>query len=91
MLTTLLSLLVKLLRLANLLLIVYCVMSFVMPDSSVYRKASYYMEKVLSPIRWRLLRWFPALQNLPLDLSPLVLWLLIDIAMALISRLRWLI
>ena len=59
-----------------------------MPDSSVYRKASYYMEKVLSPIRWRLLRWFPALQNLPLDLSPLVLWLLIDIAMALISRLR---
>ena len=91
MLTMLLSLLYKALRLANLALIIFCVMSYVMPDTQLYRKAAYYMEKVLSPIRWRLLRWFPALRSLRVDLSPLVLWLLLDIAMVLLNRLRWLI
>jgi len=88
MISTLLRLAVSVLRLANLALLVYCVMSLVMPHSPLFRKAAYYMERVLSPIRWRLMRWFPALRSLPVDLSPLALWLLMDIAMALINMLR---
>ena len=77
----------RLLRLANIALLVYCVMSFVMPQHELYRKASYYMERVLRPIRSLLYRCFPSLMNMPLDFSPLVLWLLIDIAMSIVSRL----
>jgi len=73
------------LRLANLALIVYCIMSFVMPQHELYRKAAYYMERVLHPIRSVLYRWFPALYRLPVDISPLVLWFLIDLAMSLVN------
>lgn len=76
------------LRLASFALLVYCVMSFVAPQNDLYRKASYYVERVLYPIRLKLWRWFPALRTLPVDLSPLALWLLIDIAMALVNMLR---
>ena len=76
------------LRLASFALLVYCVMSFVAPQNDLYRKASYYVERVLYPIRLKLWRWFPSLRNLPVDLSPLALWLLIDVAMALVNMLR---
>lgn len=73
------------LRLANLALIAYCIMSFVMPHHELYRKLAYYMERVLHPIRSLLYRWFPALYRLPVDISPLVLWFVIDFAMGLVN------
>lgn len=76
------------LRLASFALLVYCVMSFVAPANEYYRKAAYYMEQVLYPVRMRLYRWFPALRSLPVDFSPLALWLLIDVAAALVNMLR---
>ncbi len=76
------------LRLASFALLVYCVMSFVAPQNEYFRKASYYVERILYPIRLRLWRWFPALRSLPVDISPLALWLLIDVAMALVNMLR---
>lgn len=85
---TILSLASAALRLASFALLVYCVMSFVAPGNDLYRKAAYYVERVLYPIRLKLWRWFPALRNLPVDLSPLALWLLIDVAMALVNMLR---
>ena len=76
------------LRIASFALLVYCVMSFVAPGNDLYRKASYYMERVLYPIRIRLYRWIPALRGLPVDFSPLAVWLLIDVAMAVVNLLR---
>jgi len=76
------------LRIASFALLVYCIMSFVAPQNDLYRKASYYVERVLYPIRMKLWRWFPALRSLPVDLSPLALWLLIDVALAVLNMLR---
>ena len=66
-------------RLASLALLIYCVLSFVAPGNEIYRKASMYIEPILNPIRQKLYGWFPSLRNLPVDLSPLALWLLLDI------------
>ena len=68
------------LHVASIALLVYCVMSFIMPQNELYRKAASYVEPVLHPIRLQLYRWFPALRSLPLDFSPLALWLLLDVA-----------
>ena len=76
------------LRLASLALLIYCVMSFVMPGSDLFRKASTYVQPLLQPVRQKLYQWFPSLRRLPVDLSPLGLWLAMDIAMALVNLLR---
>lgn len=76
------------LRLASFALLIYCVMSFVMPQNDLYRKASTYVEPVLGPVRLQLWKWFPALRRMPVDFSPLALWLIIDILMALVNLLR---
>ena len=76
------------LRFASFALLIYCVMSFVAPQNDLYRKAAYYMERFLYPIRMKLYQWFPVLRTLPVDLSPLALWLLIDIATGIVNMLR---
>lgn len=76
------------LRLLSFALLVYCVMSFVAPGNDLYRKAAYYMERLLYPVRQKLYGWFPSLRSLPVDLSPLAVWLLIDVAMAVVNMLR---
>ena len=88
MLSLLLGIVALALRLATYVLLAYCIMSFVAPQNDLYRKASYYVERVLYPIRMKLWRWFPALRSLPVDLSPLALWLLIDVALAVLNMLR---
>lgn len=84
----LLNLAALVLRVANFALLIYCVMSFVMPGNDLYRKAAQYVEPLLRPIRLKLWQWFPALRNLPVDLSPLGLWLAIDILQWLVNMLR---
>ena len=76
------------LRLASYALLAYCIMSFVMPQSDLYYKASRYIQPVLDPIRRKLWQWIPALRTLPVDLSPLGLWLAIDILMWIVNFLR---
>ena len=76
------------LRIASIALLVYCIMSFVAPQNDLYRRAAYYVERVLYPIRMKLWRWFPALRSMPVDFSPLALWLLIDVAASLVNMLR---
>ena len=84
----LLGLLALAIRLANLAMLIYCVLSFVAPGNEIYRKASMYIEPILNPIRQKLYGWFPSLRNLPVDLSPLALWLLLDIAGEVVRILR---
>ena len=76
------------LRLVSIALLVYCVMSFVMPQSDLMRKAAVYVEPVLRPFRGLLYRYFPKLRMMPVDFSPLVVWLVLDIAAWLVSLLR---
>ena len=84
----LLSIAALALRLASYALLAYCIMSFVMPQSDLYYKASRYIQPVLDPIRRKLWQWIPALRTLPVDLSPLGLWLAIDILMWIVNFLR---
>ena len=68
------------LRVVSWAMLIYCVMSFVMPQSDWFRKAAGYVEPLLHPVRMQLYRWFPALGRMPVDFSPLAVWLLIDVA-----------
>ena len=76
------------LRVVSLGMLIYCVMSFVMPQSDLYYRLSSYIDPFLRPVRMHLYRWFPALRRIPLDFSPLAVWLLIDVANALLNLLR---
>ena len=85
---TLLGIVAWLLRLANTPLLIYCIMSFVMPGSDLMRKVSAYVEPVLRPFRQLLYRYFPRLRTLPVDFSPLAVWLAIDVVTLLLNLLR---
>ena len=76
------------LRLISLAMMVYCVMSFIMPGSSLYYRLASYVDPILRPVRFRLYRWFPSLRRMPVDFSPLAVWLLIDVAGWLLNLLR---
>ena len=88
MIATLLGIVAWLLRLANTALLIYCIMSFIMPGSDLMRKVSAYVEPVLRPFRQLLYRYFPRLRTLPVDFSPLVVWLAIDVVTLLLNLLR---
>ena len=88
MIVTLLGIVAWLLRLANTALLIYCIMSFVMPGSDLMRKVSAYVEPVLRPFRELLYRYFPRLRTLPVDFSPLAVWLAIDVVTLLLNLLR---
>ena len=88
MISTLLGIVAWLLRLASTLLLIYCIMSFVMPGTDLMRKVASYVEPVLRPFRELLYRYFPRLRTLPVDFSPLAVWLLIDVITLLLNLLR---
>ena len=88
MIATLLGIVAWLLRLANTALLIYCIMGFVMPGSDLMRKVSAYVEPVLRPFRQLLYRYFPRLRTLPVDFSPLAVWLAIDVVTLLLNLLR---
>ena len=69
-------------------MMVYCVMSFIMPGSPLYYRLASYVDPLLRPVRIRLYRWFPALRRMPMDFSPLAVWLLIDVTGWLLNLLR---
>ncbi len=73
----------------NLGMLIYCVMSFVMPQSEWFYKLSRLIQPVLYPVRKQLHTWFPSLRSLPVDLSPLAVWLLIDVAQWILNFLRY--
>lgn len=88
MIASLIGLLLFVLRILGWALLLYCVMSFVMPQNDLYRKLARYVEPLLDPIRWWLFRLFPALGRMAVDVSPLGLWLVIEVATSLLTALR---
>ena len=76
------------LRIVSLAMLAYCVMSFIMPGSSLYDRLANLVDPILRPVRIRLYRWFPSLRRMPVDFSPLAVWLLIDVAGWVLSLLR---
>jgi uncharacterized protein YggT (Ycf19 family) len=69
-----------LVNVAGWLLIVYEVMTLILPENKYTQLVGKYIEPVLSPIRAWLGKTFPKLGGLRLDFSPVVLWLLLEIA-----------
>lgn len=85
MLSFLIRLVVWVLQLANLALLIYCVMSFVMPQSDIMNKLRGYVEPILEPFRQLLYRYFPKLRTQPLDFSPLAVWLMLEIVIGILN------
>lgn len=88
MIATLIGLLLVVLRILGSVQLIYCLMGFVMPQSDLYRNLSRYVEPVLDPVRRFLFRLFPALERMAVDVSPVALWLAIEIATSLLTFLR---
>lgn len=88
MIASLIGLLLFVLRILSWALLLYCVMSFVMPQNDLYRKLARYVEPLLDPIRRWLFRLFPALGRMAVDVSPLGLWLVIEVATSVLTALR---
>lgn len=82
------NVLIFLVRVASWLMLVYVVMSWVLPQNKYTLLIGKYVEPVLSPIRAWLSRTFPKLGSFRLDLSPLVFWLLLDVAIWLLEIVR---
>lgn len=67
------------LRLVNIVLITYCLLSFLAPTSQFMFMLKKVVDPVLNPIRNFLYKTFPDLKNLAIDISPIVLFLLISL------------
>jgi len=74
------NVLVFLVNLAGWLLIIYVLMALIVPDNKYTLLVGKYIEPVLAPIRAWLGKAFPKLGGSRLDFSPVVLWLLLEIA-----------
>ena len=88
MISALLGIVVFALKVLSWALLIYCVMSFVMPQSDLFVKLYRYVEPLLTPIRNFLFRLFPVLGRLAVDVSPLAVWLAIEVTMTLLNLLR---
>lgn len=85
------DLVIFLLNIASWVLLVYVVLQLLLPQNKYTLLAGKYVEPVLSPVRALLSRLFPGLAKVQLDLSPIVLWLLINLAEQLVGLLKRLI
>lgn len=79
----------KILQLFNLVLIVYCFMSFLMPGNSIFQKLQSVIEPILAPVRRWLYQRFPRLIMLPVDLTPMAIWLAIQFLVWLLRTLAF--
>lgn len=76
------------LGIASWVLLIYVVMSWIIPTNKYTLLAGRYVEPLLAPIRSWVRKVIPALGNLGLDVSPVVLWLLINVAQWLLRLLQ---
>lgn len=76
------------LQIIEIIVVVYCLLSwFASPFSKVMQFLSRIVDPILSPIRRVIFSIFP---RLPIDLSPVVLFLLISVVRNLVTRLLYL-
>ena len=76
------------LRIAGWLMLIYCFLTWIIPNNKYTQLLGKYIEPILNPIRKTLYRLIPPLGQLPLDFSPIVFWLLLRVAAWLLSILR---
>jgi uncharacterized protein YggT (Ycf19 family) len=82
------NVLIFLVDIAGWALIIYVIMTMLIPQNKYTLLAGKYIEPVLAPIRAWLNKTFPKLGGMRVDLSPLVLWLLLEIVTWLLGLLR---
>lgn len=73
---------------ASWVLLAYVVMSLILPENKYTLMVGKYVEPLLAPIRAFLQKMFPKLSQFRFDLSPVVLWLLMDVVVWLLKLLR---
>ena len=66
-------------QLLSVVVLIYCVLSFVMPGSNIFKQLGKIVLPILQPFRNILYKLFPKLRYSGVDFSPLLLWLAIDI------------
>lgn len=79
MFSALFSLISLVLDIVGFALVIYCIMSYVAPDNQLFLKMARYVEPILEPFRRLLRKYVPALSKLPVDISPLMVFLIIRI------------
>jgi hypothetical protein len=80
--------LIFLLNVAFWVMLVYVLMTLLIPTHKYTALVGKYVEPVLSPIRAFLVKRFPKLGALRVDLTPVVFWLLIKIAVWILMLLQ---
>lgn len=79
------SLLLMLLSLLNTAVLVYCILTFVMPGSSLVQTLRPYADKLLDPFRKLIYSVFPAAAESGMDFSPILLFLVIGLVRRLLT------
>lgn len=69
-------------------LVIYVILSLVLPQNKYTQLLGKYAQSVLAPVRRLMDRYAPKLRSAGMDLSPVVLWLLIYVARWLLGLLR---
>lgn len=82
------NVLIFLVRVASWLVLIYVIMTLLMPQNKYTQLAAKYAEPILTPIRAWLSKTFPKLANIHLDVSPLVLWVLVEIVIWVLGILK---
>lgn len=82
------NILVFLINIASWIMLVYVVMALIIPQNKYTMLVGKYVEPVLAPIRGWLTKTFPRLNASRIDISPLVFWLLLEVAGWLVQLLR---
>ncbi len=82
----LLGLIIWVLGLFSLALVVYCILSFVAPESSIFIKARSFVEPILVPFRSLINKHLPTVANFKIDLSPIAAAIAIE-ALSLVLKL----
>lgn len=83
-----LGVIIWLLRLVTIALLLYFVLGFVAPASSIAAKAKPYIEPIIEPFRGLLGKYAPSLDKLSIDLSPIAAMLAISILKFVLQLIR---
>ncbi len=69
-------------------LVLYVILSWVLPQHKYTQLLGKYAQILLAPVRKGMERYLPQLRSVGMDLSPVALWLLIAVARWLLGLLR---
>lgn len=82
------SVVLFLLSVASWAVLIYVIMALIIPQNKYTQLIGKYVEPILAPLRKFLFRVFPKLREIGVDFSPLLFYLVIQIASWLVRLLR---